>query len=63
MGKNREDYARFRRAAWKGLNERMLARGARLVLVFHPSIAAAKGSGHLIELARAAGIEVQVFSE
>ena len=48
--------------AWKGLNERMLASGAVLVLAFHPDIAASQGSKHLIELARAAGVEVRVFA-
>jgi hypothetical protein len=63
MAKIEQDYARYRRAAWKGLNERMLASGAVLVLAFHPDIRASQGSGHLIELARAAGVEVRVFAE
>ena len=63
MAKTREDYAKYRRAAWKALNERMLARGVELVLAFHPDIQASRGSGHLIELARAAGIEVRVFAD
>ena len=62
MAKNDEDYARYQRAAWKGLNERMLATGAELVLVFHPDIAASRGSGHLIELAQAANVEVRIFA-
>jgi hypothetical protein len=62
MVKNREDARRYHRAAWKGLNERMLARGAELVLVFHPDFDASRGSKHLAELARAAGVEVRVFS-
>jgi hypothetical protein len=63
MAKNRQDYARYQRQAWKGLNERMLASGAELVLAFHPNIEASRGSGHLIELARAANVEVRVFAE
>lgn len=63
MAKTPADYARYQRAAWKGLNERMLASGAELVLAFHPNIGASQGSGHLIELARAAGIEVRTFAE
>src|SRR5262245_60687565 len=43
MAKSRPDYAKYRRAAWKGLNERMLASGAVLVLVFHPDIEASNG--------------------
>ncbi len=63
MAKNAQDYARYRRAAWKGLNERMLASGALLVLAFHPDIKASRGSKHLVELARAANIDVRVYSE
>lgn len=61
MAKNRDDARRYRRGAWKGLNERMLACGAERVLVFHPDFDASRGSRHLAELARAAGVEVQVF--
>jgi hypothetical protein len=61
MSKNKQDYARYRRAAWKGLNERMLASGAALVLAFHPAIESSRGTRHLVEIAQAAGIEVQVF--
>lgn len=63
MAKNREDARRYRRAAWKGLNERMLACGAELVLVFHPDVDASRGSKHIAQLARAAGVEVLVFRE
>jgi hypothetical protein len=63
MAKNRDDARRYRRAAWKGLNERMLARGAELVLVFHPDFDASRGSKHMAVIARAAGIEVRIFSE
>lgn len=61
MAKNSDDRRRHRRDAWKGLNERMLACGAERVLVFHPDIDASRGSRHLAGLARAAGVEVQVF--
>lgn len=61
--KNADDRARHgKRLAWKGLNERMLASGAVLVLAFHPDIATSQGTGHLIELARAAGVEVIVHA-
>lgn len=63
MAKNRDDARRYRRGAWKGLNERMLARGAALVLVFHPDFDASRGSKHLATLARAAGVEVRIFRE
>jgi hypothetical protein len=63
MAKNKHDYAKYHRGAWKGLNERMLASGVVLVLVFHPDLKASRGSKHLIDLSRAASIEVQVFAE
>ncbi|MBY0456921.1 MAG: hypothetical protein K2V38_06260 [Gemmataceae bacterium] len=62
MVKSQADYAKYQRAAWKGLNERMLATGAVLVLAFHPDIDASRGSKHLVALARAAGVEVRVFA-
>lgn len=61
MAKNHADAQRHGRVAWKGLNERMLACGAERVLVFHPDIEASHGSKHIAALARAAGVEVQVF--
>lgn len=63
MAKNKHDYARYNRGAWKALNERMVASGATLVLVFHPDIEASRGSKHLAGLARVAGIEVRVITE
>lgn len=62
MAKNKLDYSKYRKAAWKGLNERMLASGAVLVLIFHPDIEASRGSKHLVDLARTANIDVQVFA-
>ena len=61
--KNRDDYRRFGRGAWKGLNERMLESGVDLVLAFHPEIDASRGTKHLAELARAADVEVLIFTE
>ena len=61
MAKNAADRARFKKAAWKGLNERMLATGVELVLVFHPDFEASKGSKHMAELATQASVEVRVF--
>ncbi|HEY8375452.1 MAG TPA: SLOG family protein [Nannocystis sp.] len=61
MAKNRTDAHRYRRAAWKGLNERMLARGPDRVLIFHHDFARSKGSRHMAAIARAAGVDVQVF--
>src|SRR5690348_12073085 len=51
MAKCKEDYAKYRRGAWKALNERMLASGASLVLAFHPAIEKSRGTKHLVELA------------
>jgi hypothetical protein len=63
FAKNPDDYRKYQRAAWKGLNERMLARGAELVLAFHPDIASSRGTGHMVEIARAARVEVRIFAE
>jgi hypothetical protein len=62
MAKNQLDRARYQRAAWKGLNERMLASGAVLVLAFHEALDTSRGTKHLVELARAAGVEVRLFA-
>lgn len=63
MAKNATDRVRYRKAAWKGLNERMLLSGADLVLVFHPAFDASNGSKHLAELAERAAVEVRVFAD
>src|SRR5262249_53981436 len=63
MAKSQADYVQYKRAAWKGLNERMLASGVELVLAFHPAIEESRGTRHLIRLARAASIEVRLFAE
>ncbi|MCI0700345.1 MAG: DUF2493 domain-containing protein [Planctomycetia bacterium] len=63
MAKIAADYAKYQRAAWKGLNERMIATGAELVLAFHPDFESSNGSKHLAELARSASIEVRIFAE
>jgi hypothetical protein len=62
MAKNAADRVRYKKAAWKGLNERMLATGAELVLVFHADFEASKGSKHMAELAAIARVEVRVFA-
>jgi hypothetical protein len=62
MAKTAADRARHGREAWKGLNERMLAGGADLVLVFHPQIEASRGSKHMAALAARAGVEVRVVA-
>jgi hypothetical protein len=63
--KDEDDYRRYGKGAWKGLNERMLAAGAALVLAFHPELGVpgkARGSGHLIRLAEEKGVEVRKFT-
>ena len=52
--KNTDDYRNYRRAAWKGLNERMLDSRVTLVLAFHPYWdveGKARGTRHLLALA------------
>jgi hypothetical protein len=61
MAKNKEDRARYRRDAWKGLNERMVQQGPERVLIFHPDIEGSRGSKHLRDLCLEAGIDVQIF--
>lgn len=66
FAKSAVDYRRFRRAAWKGLNERMLASGVDLLLVFHAELDQpdrGRGTKHLISLAQSAGVEVRVCAE
>jgi hypothetical protein len=60
--KEQEDFRRFKRGAWKGLNERMLASGADLVLAFHADLASSRGTRHLVDLARKAGVKVLVLA-
>jgi hypothetical protein len=62
MAKNAADRAKYKRLAWKGLNERMLASGADLVLVFHPDLASSNGSKHMAELDERAGVDVRAFA-
>jgi hypothetical protein len=60
--KNDDDYRRYQKAAWKGLNERMLASGVDLVLAFHAELhqpGKALGSKHMMDLARQKGVEVR----
>src|SRR4051794_3814673 len=44
MAKCEQDFASYGPLAWKGLNERMLASGANLVLAFHPDVESSHGS-------------------
>jgi hypothetical protein len=40
----------------------MLRQNPDLVLAFHPDITASKGTSHMVNIARAAGVKVEVFS-
>jgi len=64
MAKNSADVRiHGKRAAWKGLNERMLQQGVDLVLAFHAELgdpARAHGTRHATQLAEQQGIPVQV---
>lgn len=62
MTKTRGDTLRYPGEAWKGLNERMLASGATLVLIFHPQISASRGSRHLADLAENAEIPLRIIT-
>ncbi len=64
MKKNHADRKAYPEDSWKGLNERMLATGIDLVLAFHADYGkpgCARGTVHMVELAKAAGIEARTF--
>jgi hypothetical protein len=64
MTKNSDDRRRYGRAAWKGLNERMLQQGVALVLAFHTELldpSRAHGTRHAIQLAQGQGVLVRVI--
>lgn len=66
MKKNRADQRAFPGEAWRGLNQRMLAAGIDLVLAFHADYGkpgCARGTVHMVELAKACSTEVQIFRE
>ena len=63
FAKNSSDYQRYKRGAWKGLNERMLASGAELVIAFHPAVEKSRGTKHLLKLANDAGVPVKIVRE
>lgn len=66
MKKNRADQRAYPGEAWRGLNERMLAGGADLVLAFHAGYGkpgCARGTVHMVEHAEACGTKVRIFRE
>ena len=62
MVKNQEDYKRYGKLAWKGLNERMIATGVDLILAFHPEVDSSTGTKHLLDLAQESGIPYRVIT-
>ena len=64
--KNKVDYKKYKRGAWRSLNERMIESGADLLLAFHEDLhtpGMGKGTRHVIELAEQRGIEVKTFTD
>lgn len=43
-------------------NVQMLEQKPDLVLAFHPNIGISKGTSHMVNIARAAGVKVEIFS-
>lgn len=65
MAKNEEDRRRYQKFAWMRLNERMVAGGVDLVLVFHELLdvpGEARGSNHLLSLVRPLGVQIRTFT-
>ena len=50
------------RAAGPIRNKLMLDQNPDLVLAFHPDITKSKGTGHMVRIARAKGVETEVFN-
>lgn len=66
MKKNHADQRAFPGEAWRGLNQRMLAAGVDLVLAFHADYGkpgCARGTVHMVELAKACSTDVRIFRE
>lgn len=58
------EWDRYGRSAGPIRNQRMLVEGKpKLVLAFHPDLARSKGTGHMVQIARQAGVEVKVFNK
>ena len=56
------DWDKHHRAAGPIRNKKMLSMRPMVVLAFHADISQSKGTKHMIEIARKAGIETRVFS-
>ncbi len=66
MKKEAVDYASHPKAAWQGLNHRMVATGIDLVCAFHAEYGQpgkARGTLHAVEAAQASGAEVRIFTK
>ena len=57
------NWGKYGRAAGPIRNQLMLDQNPDLVLAFHPDIANSKGTGHMVRIAKAKGVKVEVFSE
>jgi len=55
------NWDKHHRAAGPIRNKRMLDMGLDLVLAFHENIDASKGTKHMVDIARRAGVKVKVF--
>ncbi len=56
------DWGRFGKAAGVIRNREMLAEGPDVVLAFHPNLDQAKGTRHMVHIARRAGVPVHVVA-
>lgn len=58
------DWNKYGKSAGPIRNQQMLKEGKPdLVLAFHPDLSKSKGTKHMVEIARKAGVEVIVFNE
>lgn len=56
------DWEVYGRGAGIVRNKQMLAEGPDIVLAFHPNLAEARGTKHMVEIARKAGVPVREVS-
>lgn len=57
----RADWKTHGKAAGPIRNRHMLAAGCDLLIAFHPDIASSKGTKHMVNIARAAGVSVEII--
>lgn len=56
------NWTKYGKAAGPIRNQQMLDQNPDLVLAFHPNIEQSKGTGHMVRIARAKGVDVEVFA-